>query len=96
MYVSILLSIILAFNYYFNINLKYYLLLIFKIKDIYKLYIVNIVELVFLLFLYKSIQYISKKLNEYHEKGQYFLSLISESETHILYSFITQWNVSSL
>ncbi len=27
---------------------------------------------------------------EYHEKGQYFLSLISESETHILYRFITQ------
>ncbi len=27
---------------------------------------------------------------EYHEKGQYFLSLISESETHILYKFITQ------
>ncbi len=26
---------------------------------------------------------------EYHEKGQYFLSLISESETHILYGFIT-------
>ncbi len=29
-----------------------------------------------------------KKL-EYHEKGQYFLPLISESETHILYRFIT-------
>ncbi len=26
---------------------------------------------------------------EYHEKGQYFLSLIIESETHILYRFIT-------
>ncbi len=26
---------------------------------------------------------------EYHEKGQYFLSLISEHETHILYRFIT-------
>ncbi len=26
----------------------------------------------------------------YCEKGQYFLSLISESETHILYRFITQ------
>ncbi len=26
---------------------------------------------------------------EYHEKGQYFLSLISESETHILYRLIT-------
>ncbi len=26
---------------------------------------------------------------EYHENGQYFLSLISESETHILYRFIT-------
>ncbi len=26
---------------------------------------------------------------EYHEKGQYFLSLISERETHILYRFIT-------
>ncbi len=30
----------------------------------------------------------SKKL-EYHEKDQYFVSLISESETHILYRFIT-------
>jgi len=30
-----------------------------------------------------------KKL-EYREKVQYFLSLISESETHILYRFITQ------
>ncbi len=27
---------------------------------------------------------------EYDEKGQYFLTLISESETHILYSCITQ------
>ncbi len=27
---------------------------------------------------------------EQHEKGQYFLSLISESETHILYRFVTQ------
>ncbi len=27
---------------------------------------------------------------EYHEKGQYFLALFSESETHILYRFITQ------
>ena len=27
---------------------------------------------------------------EYHRKVQYFLSLISESETHILYIFITQ------
>ncbi len=26
---------------------------------------------------------------EYHEKGQYFLSFISESKTHILYRFIT-------
>ncbi len=26
---------------------------------------------------------------EYHEKGKYFLSLISESETHILYRSIT-------
>ncbi len=26
---------------------------------------------------------------EYHEKGQYFLPLISESETHVLYRFIT-------
>ncbi len=26
---------------------------------------------------------------EYNEKVQYFLSLISESETHILYRFIT-------
>ncbi len=31
----------------------------------------------------------SKKKIEYHETGQYFLSLISESETHILYRFIT-------
>ncbi len=29
------------------------------------------------------------KILEYHEKGQYFLSLISESETHIIYRFIT-------
>ncbi len=28
-------------------------------------------------------------------KSQYFLSLISESETHILYRFITEWNISS-
>ncbi len=28
------------------------------------------------------------KILEYHEKDQYFLSLISESETHILYRFI--------
>ncbi len=26
---------------------------------------------------------------EYHEKGQHFLSLISESEIHLLYRFIT-------
>ncbi len=26
---------------------------------------------------------------EYHEKGQYFLSLISEREIYILYRFIT-------
>ncbi len=26
---------------------------------------------------------------EYHEEGQYLLSLISESETHIFYIFIT-------
>ncbi len=31
----------------------------------------------------------SKNKLEYHEKGQYFLSLISERETHILYRFIT-------
>jgi len=31
-----------------------------------------------------------KKVNLTHEKGQYFLSLVSESETHILYRFITQ------
>ncbi len=36
-----------------------------------------------------SYRHIKKKF-EYHEKGQYFLSLISESETHILYRFITQ------
>ncbi len=29
------------------------------------------------------------KTVEYDEKGQYFLSLISETETHILYRFIT-------
>ncbi len=33
-------------------------------------------------------RYISKKF-EYCEKGQYFLSLISESETHVLYRFIS-------
>ncbi len=32
--------------------------------------------------LHITYRYISKK-SEYHEKGQYFLSLISESETHI-------------
>ncbi len=31
----------------------------------------------------------TSKKNEYHENGQYFVSLISESETHILYIFIT-------
>ncbi len=35
------------------------------------------------------------KKGEYHEKGSYFFSLISESETHILYRFITH-NISSL
>ncbi len=35
-----------------------------------------------------NIQVHLKKI-EYHEKGQYFLSLISESEPHILYRFIT-------
>ncbi len=35
-----------------------------------------------------GIQVHIKKI-EYHEKGQYFLSLISERETHILYRFIT-------
>ncbi len=29
-------------------------------------------------------RYIKKKKIEYHEKGQYFLPLISEIETHIL------------
>ncbi len=29
------------------------------------------------------------KILEYHGKGQYFLSLISESEPRILYRFIT-------
>ncbi len=37
---------------------------------------------------YQQIQVHLKKF-EYHEKGQYLLSLISESETHILYRFIT-------
>ncbi len=32
----------------------------------------------------------SKKKKNITEKGQYFLSLISESETHIFYIFITQ------
>ncbi len=36
-----------------------------------------------------QIQVHLKKL-EYHEKGQDFLALFSESETHILYRFITQ------
>ncbi len=40
------------------------------------------------IYIYIYIQEHLKKL-EYHEKGQYFLSLISESETHILYRFIT-------
>ncbi len=34
--------------------------------------------------------YVNLQKFEYHEKGHYFLSLISESETHILYRFITQ------
>ncbi len=34
-------------------------------------------------------RYISKK-KKYLEKGQYFVSLISESENYILYRFITQ------
>ncbi len=36
---------------------------------------------------------------EYHEKGQYILSLISESETHILYRFkppISLWPCSGV
>ena len=34
---------------------------------------------------------------EYREKVQYFLSLTSESETHILYRFIThRWNILSI
>ncbi len=36
-----------------------------------------------------SVQVHLKKM-EYHKKGQYFWSLISKSETHILYRFITQ------
>ncbi len=36
----------------------------------------------------KNIQGHLKKF-EYHEKGQYFWSLISESQIHILYRFIT-------
>ncbi len=32
---------------------------------------------------------VSKKI-KYHEKGQYFLSLISENETHLLYRFIAE------
>ncbi len=39
---------------------------------------------------YVHVQVHLKKI-EYLEKGQYFLSLISESETHILYRFITHW-----
>ncbi len=38
---------------------------------------------------YFNMQVHLKKKIEYHEKGQYFLSLISESEMHILYRFIT-------
>ncbi len=43
----------------------------------------------------KSKLYIQVHLKkiEYHEKGQYFLSLVSESETHILYRFITQSDI---
>ncbi len=37
-----------------------------------------------------KLQVYLKKL-DYHKKGQYFLSLISESETHILYRFITHF-----
>ncbi len=37
-----------------------------------------------------------KKKIEYHEKGLYFLSLISEIETHILLdSLHMEWNMSS-
>ncbi len=37
-----------------------------------------------------------KKKIEYHEKVQYFLSLISESEIHIIEINYTEWNISSL
>ncbi len=35
-------------------------------------------------------QQVHLKQLEYNEKGQYFVSHISESETHILYRFITK------
>ncbi len=41
------------------------------------------------IYIYIYIQVHLKRF-EYHEKGQYFLSLLSESETHILNRFITQ------
>ncbi len=44
-----------------------------------------IASFVFYIYIYR---YISKK-KLYHEKGKYILSHISESETHILYRFIT-------
>ncbi len=39
------------------------------------------------IYIYTHIQVHQKNI-EYHEKAQYFLALISESETHILYRFI--------
>ncbi len=52
-----------------------------------------IASFVFYIYIYIYIyihiyRYISKK-KLYHEKGKYILSHISESETHILYRFIT-------
>ncbi len=50
------------------------------------MYILNELFICIFFFVYTGT---SKKKNEYHEKGYYFLSLISESETHILYRFFT-------
>ncbi len=41
-------------------------------------------------YIWNYIQVNQKNKFEYHEIGQYFLSLISESETHILFRFIKQ------
>ncbi len=55
--------------------------LMYQIKNIVFIYCISLCHV----YLQVHIQKI-----EYYEKGQYFLSLTSESETHILYRFITQ------